>query len=74
MAATGGSCDAEAVLSNFKGLDHRMEHVGERNGITIINNSMCTNPAALSASSSSIPKRQHLIVGGNTKRLDFGEV
>ncbi|MES1227492.1 MAG: UDP-N-acetylmuramoyl-L-alanine--D-glutamate ligase, partial [Armatimonadota bacterium] len=55
-----------AAMADFKGLEHRMEVVGSRGGVRFINNSMCTNPAALIASSLSVPQRQHLIVGGNT--------
>ena len=62
------------ALRSFKGIAHRMEVVGEKNGIKIINNSMCTNPAAIVASSQSIPANQHLLVGGSNKKLDFGPV
>ena len=61
-------------LRAFKGIVHRMELVGEKNGVRVINNSMCTNPAAVVASSRSIPARQHLLVGGSNKKLDFGPV
>lgn len=59
------------ALKTFRGLAHRMERIGERHGVVVINNSMCTNPAALVASSQGLPRRQHILVGGNTKRLDF---
>ena len=58
-------------LKAFKGLAHRMERVGETGGVHLINNSMCTNPDALVASSKSIQGGQHLLVGGLTKDLDF---
>lgn len=58
-------------LQNYHGLSHRMERVGERDGVRVVNNSMCTNPAALIASSSSVPQHQHLLIGGLTKDLDF---
>ncbi|MEQ1823558.1 MAG: UDP-N-acetylmuramoyl-L-alanine--D-glutamate ligase [Fimbriimonadaceae bacterium] len=61
-------------LKGFKGLAHRMEHVGHRNGIDIINNSMCTNPQAIVASSSSIVMPQHLLIGGIKKNYDFKPV
>ena len=35
---------------------------------------MCTNPAALVASSQSLQQNQHLLIGGNTKNLDFQPV
>ncbi len=66
-------------LKAFKGLSHRMEHIGRsRNGVLIINNSMCTNPAAvvassqsLTGSSQSLSQKQHLLVGGVDKGMDF---
>lgn len=62
---------AVAAATSFHGIAHRMEELGERNGIRLINNSMCTNPAAVIASSKSIPAHQHLLLGGSNKRLDF---
>lgn len=61
-------------LKTFRGLAHRMEHLGHRNGITLINNSMCTNPAAVVASSNSIPAPQHLLMGGIKKEYNFAPV
>lgn len=60
------------ALTRFEPLDHRMEQLGERDGILVINNSMCTNPAAVIASSQAIVRPQRLLVGGSNKRLDFG--
>jgi UDP-N-acetylmuramoylalanine--D-glutamate ligase len=61
-------------IRSFKGLAHRMEHVGHKNGIELINNSMCTNPAAVVASSSSLGAPQHLLMGGIKKEYDFAPV
>lgn len=61
-------------LRSFHGLAHRMEHLGHRGGIEVINNSMCTNPAAIIASSSSVPAPQHLLIGGIKKNYDFNPV
>lgn len=74
-AALGKLSDAQAeamirALVEFRGLAHRMEVLGERDGVLVINNSMCTNPAALIASSRSVPRPQHLLVGGLSKNLD----
>jgi UDP-N-acetylmuramoylalanine--D-glutamate ligase len=60
-----------ADLLAFRGIEHRMELVGERDGVRVYNNSMCTNPAALIASSKGLGGRQHLLVGGLRKNLDF---
>ena len=73
MGATGASDPEPFVrgIQKFAGLTHRMQRIGERGGILVINNSMCTNPAAVVASSRSLPQRQHLLVGGVDKDMDF---
>ncbi|MEA2552451.1 MAG: UDP-N-acetylmuramoylalanine--D-glutamate ligase [Fimbriimonadaceae bacterium] len=58
-------------LRRFKGIAHRMELVGEKSGVKVINNSMCTNPVAVVTSSASISAPQHLLIGGSNKKLDF---
>ena len=63
-----------SALLQFKGLANRMEAVGEKGGVLVVNNSMCTNPAAVVASSSGLKRRQRLILGGNRKQLDFAPV
>lgn len=65
---------AVSGLTTFPGLSNRMELVGRRNGVTVINNSMCTNPAAVVASCMALKARQHVIMGGKTKNLDFAPV
>lgn len=62
------------ALRSFQGLQNRMEMLGQRNGVTIINNSMCTNPMAVVASSRSLQGKQHLLMGGNPKNLEFSKV
>lgn len=64
----------EAILNGlreFKGLAHRMERIGERDRVRIINNSMCTNPAAVVSSAQAARDPVHLLVGGVNKGLDF---
>lgn len=62
------------ALREFRGLAHRMEWVGEKAGVAVINNSMCTNPAAVVASCEGLGRRQLLLLGGHTKSLDFSPV
>jgi UDP-N-acetylmuramoylalanine--D-glutamate ligase len=59
-------------LKSFHGLAHRMELLGERNRVRVINNSMCTNPDAVIKSAMSVRDPAHLIIGGVNKGLDFG--
>lgn len=58
-------------LKEFRGLAHRMEYLGERGGVRVINNSMCTNPDAVIKSASSVRDPAHLLIGGVNKGLDF---
>ncbi len=58
-------------LKNFHGLAHRMERLGEKGGIRVINNSMCTNPDAVIKSAQSLKDPAHLLIGGVNKGLDF---
>lgn len=60
-----------AGLQEFRGLAHRMEPVGERDGIRIINNSMCTNVDAVIKSAMAIKEPKHLLIGGVNKGVDF---
>lgn len=61
-------------LSEYFGLGYRMQYVGEKGGVRVINNSMCTNPAALISSSRSLIPVQHLLIGGLNKGMDFTPV
>lgn len=56
-------------LKNFKGLPHRLELVIEKNGITYINNSMCTNPSSGIRSLFAFNQKIILISGGKEKNL-----
>ncbi len=58
-------------IKSFHGLAHRMEPVGEKDGIRVINNSMCTNPDAVIKSAQSVRDPAHLLIGGVNKGLDF---
>lgn len=59
-------------LREFRGLAHRMQPAGEARGVRFVNNSMCTNPAAVLASTSGVDAEVlHVLVGGQNKGLDF---
>lgn len=60
----------EGLLA-FRGLAHRMEMLGERNGVRVVNNSMCTNPDAVIKSAQAVKDPAHLLIGGVNKGLDF---
>jgi UDP-N-acetylmuramoylalanine--D-glutamate ligase len=48
-----------------------MEQVGERDGVKVVNNSMCTNPDAVVNSAQALRDPAHLLIGGVNKGLDF---
>ncbi|MDX1933573.1 MAG: UDP-N-acetylmuramoyl-L-alanine--D-glutamate ligase [Capsulimonadales bacterium] len=62
------------ALGEFGGVAHRMEFVAEVNGVRYINNSMCTNPAALIASVAALTTPLIAISGGVHKGGDLSGV
>ena len=59
--------DIQTGLRTFKTLPHRLEEIGIFNGISYINNSMCTNESAAIASFNALPGNKIVIVGGKYK-------
>lgn len=61
----------QPALRTFRGLPHRMERVGEANGVIFINDSKATNPASAAPALAAFPprpnKRIHWILGGLPK-------
>jgi len=61
-----------AALQTFPGVPHRLELVGERNGVRFVNDSKATNvAAALRALAAYSGEPVHLILGGSPKGEDF---
>ncbi|MGA1789973.1 MAG: UDP-N-acetylmuramoyl-L-alanine--D-glutamate ligase [bacterium] len=63
--------DIRAVLRDFKGLPHRLERVGEINGVRFVNDSKGTNVGAVIKALESIDAPIILIAGGQDKGGDF---
>jgi UDP-N-acetylmuramoylalanine--D-glutamate ligase len=57
------------AIESFVGLEHRLEWVGERNGVSFYNDSASTNPAAAQAAIRSFSGPVTLIAGGSDKKL-----
>ncbi len=76
MASALAPLDGRSVeaLKTFKELNNRLEIMGVKDGVMVINNSMCTNPAAVISSMRAFAKPQHILMGGLTKNLDFTPV
>ncbi len=70
--AVGVPVDAmRRALSGFKGLRHRMEVIGDRDGVLWINDSKGTNVGATVAALNGMDRPVVLIAGGDGKGADF---
>lgn len=61
------------VISNFKGVEHRLEYVDEIKGVKFYNDSKGTNPEASVKAIEAIPSPIILIAGGYDKSSSFDE-
>ncbi|WP_127533510.1 UDP-N-acetylmuramoyl-L-alanine--D-glutamate ligase [Paenibacillus kobensis] len=62
-------------LRSFRGVEHRLEFVCERNGVSFYNNSKATNPVATITGLKSFPlERVVLIAGGLDRGSDYMEL
>ncbi|MEI6172574.1 MAG: UDP-N-acetylmuramoyl-L-alanine--D-glutamate ligase [Bacteroidota bacterium] len=64
----------EEGIATFKGLDHRLEYVGEFRKIHFYNDSIATIPEACMAAVKAIPKVDTLIAGGFDRGIDYNEL
>lgn len=62
------------VLEEFGGLPHRLEFVGEKNGITFYNDSLATVPQAAIEAMEALPDTETLIAGGHDRGLDYSQL
>jgi UDP-N-acetylmuramoylalanine--D-glutamate ligase len=71
LAAGADSASVAAVLREFPGLEHRLELVREKDGVTYINDSKGTNVGAVVKSVEGFDRPVILIAGGLDKGSDF---
>lgn len=62
------------ALSDFEGVEHRLEFVAKRQGVTYINDSKATNVNSCFYALNSMDKPVHLILGGKDKGNDYSEI
>ena len=59
------------VLYSFSGVKHRLQYVGEHNGVKFYNDSKATNPVATTTALSGFEKNIILICGGKNRGIYF---
>ena len=62
------------VLSEFSGLEHRLEFVKDINGIRFYNDSLATIPQATIEALEALPETETLITGGHDRGLDYSHL
>ena len=62
-----GPRDIERALQTFEGLPHRSQIVGEKDGVTFVNDSKATNVESTQAAIEGAPSPLILLVGGKGK-------
>lgn len=77
LAAQAAGVDmeiAKQVITSFKGLEHRLEFVAEKNGVKFYNDSFSTTPETAIAAIQSFTEPEIVILGGSSKNSDFAEL
>jgi UDP-N-acetylmuramoylalanine--D-glutamate ligase len=65
--------DIARALRSFRGVEHRIEEVGDVGGVRYVNDSKATNVAAALRALASFPdERLHVILGGRGKHEPYG--
>jgi UDP-N-acetylmuramoylalanine--D-glutamate ligase len=72
----GGNVESiRETIKSTNSIPHRLEYLGNVNGIHFYNNSMCTNPVAFKSSLESLSNKNIiLIAGGREKDTGLGEM
>ncbi len=61
----------KTAVENFKGLEHRLEFIGDKNGIKYYNDSFSTIPETTIAAINAFEEPEIVILGGSSKNSDF---
>lgn len=74
LAGVTMGIDLETIsktVNDFAGLEHRLQFVGEINGVSYYNDSISTVPETTIAALNSFDQPIHLLIGGSDKGLDY---
>lgn len=77
MAVSQTGLEITAALSklpDFRGLPHRLEFVGEKNGVTYYNDSISTIPASAMAAINALQHVGSIILGGFDRGLEYDDL
>ena len=66
--------DIQTVCATFTSVEHRLEYIGEKQGIRFYNDSKATNTHAVAAALSSFSKNIILLAGGHDKGIPFDDL
>lgn len=68
-----GCNEAEVLesMKNFKGLPHRLEHIGDVNGVAFYDDSISTIPEATISAIKSVPDVQTVLIGGMDRGINY---
>jgi UDP-N-acetylmuramoylalanine--D-glutamate ligase len=66
--------DVRGALLDYGLKPHRMEVVAESDGVSYVDDSKATNPAAVAAALGGLERPAVLILGGSEKHTDFAEI
>lgn len=73
-ASGAGVASLRATLKSFKGVEHRLEFVREREGVRFVNDSKATNVDAVWYALQSFTSPIVLLLGGRDKGNDYGRL
>ena len=63
--------DIKKALKSFKGLRHRLEFVGEKDGVAYYDDSISTIPEAAISALSAVPNAKTILLGGMDRGIDY---
>ena len=66
--------DIQKAIAAFSPVEHRLEYIGEKNGVKFYNDSKATNTHAVAAALNSFNKNIILLAGGHDKGISFEDL